>query len=84
MDSKDGWINGDISSNEFSEEEIREIIESYKRKKEFVLIKDKLINLHDEEISSLVEINDLLKDSKGKKKEDLPFWTTFMLIYLLP
>lgn len=79
LDSKDGWINGDISSNEFSEEEIREIIESYKRKKEFVLIKDKLINLHDEEISSLVEINDLLKDSKGKKKEDLPFWTTFML-----
>ncbi len=79
LDSKDGWINGDISSNEFSEQEIRQIIESYKRKKEFVLIKDKLINLHDEEISSLVEINDLLKDSKGKKKEDLPFWTTFML-----
>ena len=26
LDSKDGWINGDISSNEFSEEEIREII----------------------------------------------------------
>lgn len=75
----DGWVSGKVEDNEYNEEQINEIILAYKKKKQFVLVKNELININDEKVKNLVKVSELLNDETGKERNDLPFWTTFSL-----
>ena len=51
------WLGLDLGNEEFTKEEMEEILLAYKHKKKFFLVKDKLVTFNDNEsLSSLIEM----------------------------
>lgn len=73
------WLSATLDSQDYSKEELLEILSAYKKKKKFTLLKDKCVLLDPE---TLEEANRTIKDLHlGKELENdrLPFYQAFAL-----
>lgn len=73
------WLAVDIKSKEYSKEELKAILDAYKEKKRFILLKDKAILLDDPEVSSLSKISKSLSLDSRLTKKELPLYEAFNL-----
>lgn len=75
---KMGWIDILLYSKDYSEEEIKQILDAYKKKRRFIKIGDNLIDLKDDNIETLASFADDF-NLKGKEEAKVPLHELFKL-----
>ena len=76
------WLSVSIKSKQFSAEEISKIIDSYKKKKKYVLLRGDYILLKDEDLSTASEIKESVKMDNRMEVEEQPIYEAFKLLAL--
>lgn len=76
------WLSVSIKSKQFSAEEISKILDSYKKKKKYVLLRGDYILLKDEDLSTASEIKESVKMDNKMEVEEQPIYEAFKLLAL--
>lgn len=76
------WLSVSIKSKQFSPEEISKILDSYKKKKKYVLLRGDYILLKDEDLSTASEIKESVKMDNRMEVEEQPIYEAFKLLAL--
>ena len=76
------WLSVSIKSKQFSAEEISKILDSYKKKKKYVLLRGDYILLKDEDLSVASEIKESVKMDNKMEVEEQPIYEAFKLLAL--
>lgn len=76
------WLSVSIKSKQFSPEEISKILDSYKKKKKYVLLRGDYILLKDEDLSTASEIKESVKMDNKMEVEEQPIYEAFKLLAL--
>lgn len=76
------WLSVSIKSKQFSAEEISKILDSYKKKKKYVLLRGDYILLKDEDLSTASEIKESVKMDNRMEVEEQPIYEAFKLLAL--
>ena len=76
------WLSVSIKSKQFSAEEISKILDSYKKKKKYVLLRGDYILLKDEDLSVASEIKESVKMDNKMEAEEQPIYEAFKLLAL--
>lgn len=76
------WLSVSIKSKQFSAEEISKILDSYKKKKKYVLLRGDYILLKDEDLSAASEIKESVKMDNKMEVEEQPIYEAFKLLAL--
>lgn len=76
------WLSVSIKSKQFSAEEISKILDSYKKKKKYVLLRGDYIHLKDEDLSTASEIKESVKMDNKMEVEEQPIYEAFKLLAL--
>ena len=71
------WLSLKVRSKEFSELELNRILEAYKAKKKFILLRDKAIILDDPKLAELSELAKSLKLDNRLINDDIPLYEAF-------
>jgi len=73
------WLSLSLASDKFSSEELSIILASYKKKKKFVLLRNKAVLLKDEELSDALRLKEEAKLDKHLQNNALPTYQAFKL-----
>ena len=76
------WLSVSIKSKEFSAEEVSKILDSYKKKKKYVLLRGDYILLKDEDLSVASEIKESVKMTNKMEVDEQPIYEAFKLLAL--
>ncbi len=78
--SNKNWLELQISSQDYSPEELKKILASYKKKKKFVLLKNDFISLDNKDVlDELIQFEDSLNLSDYNSNTQVPFYEVFKL-----
>lgn len=73
-----GWLNASMDSEDFTNEELIEMLHAYKKKKKFFIMRDNIIVL-DEQIGKASQIMDELGMDDSMTADRIPFFEAFKL-----
>lgn len=73
-----GWLNATIDSDEYSADELKAILNAYKKKKKYFILKNDVIML-DDDVSKIQNLADELNFDENFKAENVPFFEIFKL-----
>lgn len=73
------WLSLSLTSDRFSSEELQSILAAYKKKKKFILLRDRAVLLKDEELSDALRIKEEAKLDKSLTNRSLPTYEAFKL-----
>ncbi|MCQ2799203.1 MAG: SNF2-related protein [Bacilli bacterium] len=76
------WLSLSINSKEFSAQEVSEILDSYRKKKKFVLLRGDYILLKEEDLQVALEIKQSTKMNGSLKSDSRPIYEAFKLMAL--
>lgn len=76
------WLSLSINSKEFSALEVSEILDAYRKKKKFVLLRGDYILLKEEDLQVALEVKQSTKMNGSLKSETRPIYEAFKLMAL--
>ena len=75
-----GWLDVKVGSEDYNNKEINDILNSYKKKKKFILINNKLIDLRENtEVEKLNELQTELAFKEDNFNNKIPFYQSLKL-----
>lgn len=80
--SKD-WLSVQVSSADYSQEELKTILSAYKKKKKFILLRDNFVSLDNlDELNELATLDENFNLSKDMDNSEVPMYQIFKLATL--
>ena len=77
------WLSLQVSSDEYSKEELRSILSAYKKKKKFVLLKNNFVSLDNKEaLDDLKQLDDNFNLDDNLESNEVPIYQIFNLANL--
>lgn len=73
-----GWLNASIDSKDYSKDELKSILDAYKKKRKFIILRNDMI-LMDEEVKKVKDVMDELHMDDDLSAEKLPFFEVYKL-----
>ncbi len=79
IESNMDWLGVSMHSDKYSEDELREILSAYRKKKKFVILNNNYIVLDEEKMQSVAEIADEVFEGDDLENEKVPFFQALKL-----
>lgn len=74
------WLSVQVSSDQYSQKDLKKILSAYKKKKKFVLLKDDFISLDNKEVlEELANIDETFSLDENLESKDIPIYQIFKL-----
>lgn len=73
-----GWLNASMDSKDYSKEELIGILDAFKKKKKFIILRNDIIMM-DEEVAKIKDVADELHMNDDLTAEKLPFFEVYNL-----